>query len=279
MKGRLIVLASVLLALSSAENIAAQSQPPVNNKESAPTAEAKTVSSAPATDLLSEGTFLLAEFAGSVNARKLKPGDRVQAHVVQDVLSHGRIVVPVESRLIGHVTEVTLRGKDQPESILGMVFDKAELRHQKELLFQAVVVALAPPAERRSRVDQPDLMIPAPMTGMPRQNNGMMENNPNRTTLANSRPPSSTGALATNAPVTVWSNPSYPGEGTTFWVKTETQPMSAGMFGVHGIKNIALSQRLGSDTPGPIIVSSTNDVKLDYGTQVILRISGAAATK
>jgi hypothetical protein len=279
MKGRLIVLASALLAVSSAENIAAQSQHPLTTKESAPTAEAKTVNSAPSTDVLSEGTFLLAEFAGSVNARKLKPGDRVRAHVVQDVLSHGRIVVPVESSLIGHVTEVTLRSKDQPESILGMVFDKAELRHQKELLFQAVVVALAPPAERRSRVDEPDLMIPAALMGMPRQNNGMMGNSPNRSTGANSRPPSSTGTLATNAPVTVWSNSSYPGDGANLWEKTETKPMSAGMFGVHGIKNIALSQRPGSETPGPIIVSSTNDVKLDYGTQVILRISGAAATK
>jgi hypothetical protein len=278
MKGRLIVLASVLLALS-AENIAAQSQPPLTQKESAPTAEAKTVNSAPSADVLSEGTFLLAEFAGSVNARKLKPGDRVRANVVQDVLFHGRIVVPVESKLIGHVTEVTRRSKDQPQSILGMVFDKAELRHQKELLFQAVVVALGPPAQRRSRVDEPDLMMPASMMGMPRQSNGTMGNSPNRTAVANSRAPSSLAALATNAPITAPTNPSYPGGGTTFWVKTQAKPMSAGMFGVHGIKNIALRERPGSDTPGPIIVSSTNDVKLDYGTQVILRISGAAATK
>jgi hypothetical protein len=107
MKSRLIILVSVLLALSSAEHSAAQSQTSRASTEVAPTAETRSVNSKPSADVLNGSIFLLAEFAGSINARKLKPGDKVKAHVVQDVLSHGRIVIPEKSHLVGHVTEVT----------------------------------------------------------------------------------------------------------------------------------------------------------------------------
>ena len=276
MVARLIILASVLLALGSAANGVAQSQP--SQTESSPPSEIRAIDSNPSPDVLTGGTFLLAEFAGSVNARKLKPGDKVKAHVVQDVLSHGRIVVPIGSSLVGHVTEVHLRSEGQPESILGMVFDKAELKHHKELLFQAVVVALASPAQRWSRVDEPDPTITAAMMGVPGQGTGMMGRGVNRPTVGD-RSASSSLAAFTATPPGTQSTSGYPATASIPWARTETRPMSAGMFGVHGIKNISLSQRSGSDTAGPIIVSSTNNVKLEYATQVILRVSRGATAK
>jgi hypothetical protein len=272
MKGRLIVFAYAVLALGSTQYTAAQPQVSPGNAEPTPAAQTRTVSSNPSTDVLSRGTFLLAEFNGSINARKLKPGDKVTAQVAQDVLSHGRIVVPMESRLIGHVTEVTLRSKDETESRLGIVFDKAEMKHRKELFFQAVVVALAPPVQRRSRVDEPDAMMPPATMGTRDQNSGMNAGSSNRTLAVNRKTPSLLAEFMNTAPATAQNNFDYPVGGGSFWTRTETKPMSAGMFGVHGIENITLSQRPGSDTPGPIIVSKTHDVKLDYGTQVIVQV-------
>lgn len=275
MKDRLIILACAVLVVGSTQHTAAQSQMSPTNTMSTPAIETRTVSSSPPTDVISGGAFLLAEFVGSINARKLKPGDKVTAQVAQAVLSHGRIVVPAESRLIGHVTEVTLRSKDEKESKLGIVFDKAELKHGNELLFQAVVVALAPPVQRRSLLD--GSMTPTAMMGMRNPNSGMMGGDPHRTLAVNRRAPSSLAELMNTAPDPTQSSPGFPLDGGNFWAKTETKPMSIGMFGVHGIKGITLSQHPGSDTPGPVIVSGTNDVKLDYGTQVIVQVRGAAA--
>src|SRR5258708_10869870 len=103
--------------------------------------------------------YVLAEFTGSLNVKKLKPGDRVKAMVTQDVLSHGRIIIPEESKLLGHVTEVKARGQEDTESRLGIVFDKVLLKHHEAMDFQGVVQALAPPVLRKSKVDEPDPMI------------------------------------------------------------------------------------------------------------------------
>jgi hypothetical protein len=279
MKGRLIIFAYAVVALGSTQPTAAQSQASPANTGPTPAAQTRTVGSSPLTDILSEDTFLLAEFNGSINARKLKPGDRVTAQVAQDVLSHGKIVLPVESRLIGHVTEVALRSKDETESRLGMVFDKVELKHHRELFFQAVVVALAPPVQRRSRLDEPDPMIPAGVIDMLNQNSRMMGGGPNRTLAGTRNAPSPLTGLMNTIPATAKSKFDYPVGTGNSWTRTETKPMSIGMFGVRGIKGITLSQRAGSDTPGPIIVSSTHDVKLDYGTQVILHVTATASTR
>src|SRR5262245_11290356 len=40
---------------------------------------------------------ILAEFSGGLNVKKLKPGDKIKAEVSQDVLWHGRIIIPEES--------------------------------------------------------------------------------------------------------------------------------------------------------------------------------------
>jgi hypothetical protein len=279
MVARLIILACILMSPGSAANSAAQSQPSPTQTESSPPAGARTIEAKLSPDVLTGGTFLLAEFAGSVNARKLKTGDRVKAHVVQDVLSHGRIVVPEGASLVGHITEVALRSKGQPESSLGIVFDKAELKHHKELLFQAVVVALAAPAQRHSRVDEPDRMIPAAMVGGPGQGTSMTGHGANRPSTVDRNASSSLAALTLTPPGTIQNDSSHPATAGYGEARPETRPMSAGMFGVRGIKNISLSQRSGGDTPGPIIVSNTNDVKLEDATQVILRINGVAATQ
>src|SRR5689334_3253433 len=114
---------------------------------------------------LRAGTQLVIELSHSANAKKLKPGQKIEATLTQDLLQGGKIIAPVESKLIGHITEATPHTAENPESRLGFVFDKIELKHHKELVFQAVMQAAAPPAPRRSRVDEPDQMLPPSMMG------------------------------------------------------------------------------------------------------------------
>src|SRR6516162_7887121 len=90
MKSYAIFAAAILISSLDA-GVAAAAQP--GDDSTAPTAT-------------SEVSYILAEFSQPLNAKKLKPGDPIKAEVSQDVLVHGKIVIPAESTLVGHVTEV-----------------------------------------------------------------------------------------------------------------------------------------------------------------------------
>jgi hypothetical protein len=45
------------------------------------------------------------------------------------------------------------------------------------------------------------------------------------------------------------------------------------------MKGFSLSSGASADTPGPVILSTGNDVKLDYGTQIIIKVADARTLK
>lgn len=235
--------------------------------------------------------YLLAEFTRSLNAKKLKPGDPVKAEVTQDVLSHGRIIIPVESKLIGHVTEVQSHRKDDRESRLGIVFDKVLLKHGMEVSFRGVLHALAAPAMRRSRQDEPDQMLaPGPMGigqssgSMPIGSGSAMSRNPysnpgsSNSSIAynpaGSPPPFSNGPPVTSVPATSPGAPNHTAPPPV--VSGEQKPMSIGTsLGVFGLKGLSLTTGASASTPGPVILSRADDVKLESGTQVLIKVTDA----
>ena len=226
----------------------------------------------------------MAELSHSLNARKLKPGDKVKAVLAQDLIAHGKLVAKTNSKLVGHVTEVKARSPQEPESSLGVVFDKILLKHHQELDFQGVVQALAPPAPRRSRVDEPDQMMPPPMLS-PGNVSGSDTGRRGATTPSSSgRSPSTATTLASSVTslgqvTVVASTPgSNPGDSmsTVRVAGSGNQPISGGvgMRGVHGLKNLDLKTSTNGTHPGPVIVSTKSDVKLDTGTQIVLLVVG-----
>jgi hypothetical protein len=245
--------------------------------------------------------YILAEFTQSLNAKKLKPGDQVKAEVTQDVLSHGKVVIPVESKLVGHVTEVKSHRSDDPESRLGIVFDKVLLKHRTELSFRGVLHALSAPAVRRSRVDEPDQMLPPGMMSAnrssgatPMGSNSMGGRTPTAggnmdpvsstaTNPAGTPPSPSSGAPVGPVPTLGAGNaaggiPSHTAPPPA--LSGEQKPMSVGMpLGVFGLKGLALSTGTTESTPGPVILSRVSDVKLESGTQVLLRVTDATLTQ
>ena len=49
--------------------------------------------------------------------------------------------------------------------------------------------------------------------------------------------------------------------------------MSVGMpQGVTGLKGLSLTTGTTAETPGPVVISNTDNVKLESGTQVLLRV-------
>jgi len=96
------------------------------------------------TPALEDGSILYAELSKTVDAKKAKAGDPVTAVLLADVLSHGKIVARRDSKLVGHVTEAQPHSKDNPESRLGIVFDKVILKGGQEIAFASVLIALRP---------------------------------------------------------------------------------------------------------------------------------------
>jgi hypothetical protein len=93
---------------------------------------------------LEDGSILYAELSKTVDAKKAKAGDPVTAVLLANVLSHGKIVARRDSKLVGHVTEAQPHSKDNPESRLGMVFEKVILKGGQEIPITSVLMALRP---------------------------------------------------------------------------------------------------------------------------------------
>lgn len=267
---------------AQASTAPANAQSSIQSPTAAKTEVTRAAAAAPAAQPQSKGSYMLVELSKGLTAKKLKPGDKVKAEVAQDVISHGKVIIPVETELVGHVTEACARDSANQESRLGIVFDKILLKHFHDIDFQAVVQAVAPPAPRPSRVDQPSQMLPPSMMGA-RDNGtapiGGTSSAASRRGQASTAAPSSamSQAAATTAfpSITVKQSPSNHADGSSAQLETTPggTPMSLGMpLGVRGLKGLSLSTAPSASTPGPVIVSNTENVKLDSGTQILLHV-------
>src|SRR5712671_4482949 len=92
---------------------------------------------------LASGAAMNATLSQPVDAKKNKPGDQVTAKTTEATKSEGKVVIPKGSKLVGHVTECKPRSKDEKESSLGIVFDKAILKNGEEVPLNISIRALA----------------------------------------------------------------------------------------------------------------------------------------
>lgn len=245
-------------------------------------AAATVTPAAPAETVKPKASYMVVELSKPLNAKKLKVGDKVKAEVSQDVVSHNKVIIPVETKLVGHVTEVSARDSTHPESRLGIVFDRILLKHFRDIDFEAVVQAVSQPVVRKSRVDEPSQMLPPSMVGVSRDASAAPTGRGSNSSTSN-RPsgPSNGGGAATaslttlQTPLTVKQSPSTHVDSSGALLETAAagKPMSLGMpQGVFGLKGLSLSTAQSAGTPGPVIVSNTENVKLDWGTQILLHV-------
>lgn len=228
---------------------------------------------------LGKGSTILAEFSNTLKANKLKPGDKVKASLAQAVVVHGKILATVDARLVGHVTEVKAYSKADPESRIGVVFDKILLKHHKEVAFRAVVQALGPPVIRHSRVDEPDQMLPPQTLGPAGGSGGPIRSSGVLRAPGLGNAAASEGAVYTTATVggTPGDNPAgrMIGNPNLRTQMSNVQPMSggAGVHGVFGLKNLSLAPSPSAGAAVPVVASTKSNVKLDSGTQVVLLVT------
>lgn len=92
---------------------------------------------------LANGTTFNAELSSPVDSKKCKPGDEVTAKTTEAVKAEGKTVIPKGSKLVGHVTQASARAKGEAESSLGIVFDKAMMKHGEEIPLNVAIQAMA----------------------------------------------------------------------------------------------------------------------------------------
>ncbi len=184
---------------------------------------------------LSSGTAMNATLSQPVDAKKNKPGDQVTAKTTEATKSEGKVVIPKGSKLVGHVTECKQRSKEEKESALGIVFDKAMLKNGEEIPLNVTIRA------------------PGAATNTAANAGGVANGAVNSTVNAAGAARGAVGGLNTAGQLT--SN-------------------SQGVFGLEGLN---LNAAASNSTQGSLITSTSRNVHLDSGTQLLL-VSEAQAT-
>ena len=87
--------------------------------------------------------FLIVELAKSLDSKKLKEGDAVEAKLTANVTTGDGTTLAQGSKLTGHVTQAKARSKGDAESALGIVFDKI-IGRGGEMTITSVIEAAAP---------------------------------------------------------------------------------------------------------------------------------------
>jgi hypothetical protein len=221
-------------------------------------------SAAGSSAVLANGTTINAELAKSIDSRKLKVGDQVAAKVRQDVRSDGRVVIRRGSRLVGHVTEVKSRAKGDAQTSLGIMFDHAVVKGGQDVPLHAVIQAIAPP-ERVAASDDMGMSSQSQATMGPegaQPSSGPLNGAPRAVSNAPAAAANTVGNVGRAAGNTA---------GQVAGAAANTN-VNAGTTGVVGLPGLQLDTQASTATSGSVITSSGKDVRLDSGTQLMLRV-------
>jgi hypothetical protein len=77
-------------------------------------------------ELISSGTIVNAELMNSIDVRKSKVGDEVLLKTTKAIKENGDTVVTKGATLVGRITEIQQRTKDNAQSRVGMVIDRIQ---------------------------------------------------------------------------------------------------------------------------------------------------------
>ena len=228
---------------------------------------------------ISNGTKIDATLANSLDAKKNKPGDRVEARTTQDVKQDGKVVMKKGTRLIGHVTEAQARTKDQSQSQLGIVFDHALMNNGQEIPLNATIQALAAAqSSTAATAGSDDLMASGggmgSASGAARSGGGLVGGVASTAGATAGTVMNTAGSASGNAGGTLSAATTH-SAGAVGGLSSAGR-LASNSSGVFGLEGLSINSAASSATQGSMIVSPTKNVHLDSGTQMLLSVSGQA---
>jgi hypothetical protein len=214
-----------------------------------------------------------------VDVKKNKPGDQVTAKTTEATKSEGKVVIPKGSKLVGHVTECKQRSKEEKESALGIVFDKAILKNGEEVPLNVTINALAAaPSAASSSIGGDDLSAGGEAIGSARASGGSalgVRSAAGGTAGAVTNTAANVGGVAGGA-VNSTANVAGATRGAVGGLNAAGQ-LTSNSQGVFGLQGLNLSSAVSNSTQGSLITSASRNVHLDSGTQLLL-VSQAQAS-
>ncbi len=235
------VLAGVLFAGGGGTQAQSNGQVPATSGASAETDAAAVT--------LPGGTAMNALLNSSLDSKKVKAGDKVEAHTTEEIKYAGKTIIPLGAKLEGRVTEATARSKGDSGSTLAIQFDKAITKKGEEIPLNVAIVAIAAPQGDSSRGLSESGSEPMAGAGAP--------------TAAGS--PMGTSHTPTASP----GRPSYPADPASSSPSALT-PLPPNSRGVYGIKDLKLMAAASNASQSTVITSSGKNVHLDSGTRLLL---------
>lgn len=200
---------------------------------------------------------MIGVLTASLESKNATAGQEFTLKTISDVVVNGEMIIPRTSRVLGHVTEAVTKGKDQPQSELWIVIDKAVNKDGREISLQAIIAAIAAP--------QKDSLATDPTYGM------MHSNEPTMSGGGAARA-ASTGGLGAS------SKASSTAAVATANLKGMDQPSSLDeeSQGAIGYEGLSISWHLVVPPPITVLASKSKNVKLEAGTQMLLRMAPPA---
>jgi hypothetical protein len=178
--------------------------------------------------------------------------------VTQDLKNvRGDVLVPKDTKVIGHVTEAQARNKEQKQSELGIAFDHAEIKGDQMQLPMSIQAVIAPPSDSNNANSGP-----AQPSSAPSQSQNSPAGNSRQQGMGGSStaaPQQGQGAPDTEAP-----------SGSQAGARP---PITGNTQGVIGISNVNLESASQNKQQGSVLTSEKNNVKIEKGTVLLLRVS------
>lgn len=208
------------------------------------------------------GTTINAEFDSTVDSKKVKIGDAVAAHVSEAVKSSDdRIILPKSTKLVGHITEALARSKGDPDSVIGIYFDKAILKGGEEVSLKVTIQALAAPASSSGSGMGDFSGSPGP-SNTSSNSSGNMGGNRSAGGMGTGRP--------TNYPQS--SGPAADDGVSAAGGATAPDRLTAKSRGVYGMEGVKLSTVPANNVETSVIASNGKNVHLNGGTRMVLLV-------
>jgi hypothetical protein len=232
-------------------------QPPTATQDQ--TSQAGSSSQSGKVTRVAPGSVIPVTLTKTIDAKKAKTGDEVVAKVTQDMKSNsGEVILAKDTKVMGHVTESQPRNKEVKESQVGIAFDHAVMRDGSQMQVPMSIQAIIGPQNDQNNggggggygQSAAPGASPAPANG---GRPGMAGSG-----TGGSAPASSSGSDAS-------------GEAKN---GSKRAPITAQTEGVVGISNLTLSPAaVSSSTQGSVVSSEKNNVKLESGTLMLLRVN------
>lgn len=202
------------------------------------------------------------QLSKGLDAKKLKAGDRVTAKTTSELRASNGVVVPIGSTVVGQVVEASARSKGASQSSLALAFDSIVLKDGQQLPLKASIQAVGAPPFTNSYSNAPigGGESPMPSGGAPpiSAGGGPPMTNPGPLGGANPGGVNPGTGLPRSTPSGTQDAAGHGNAGTT----TTLSARSTGVVGIRGLELQANST----------LTSDGKDLKLDSGTEMILRV-------